>query len=118
MNLTVIENPEFKKFKSRSGFRNAEFRKLATLYSRGVTGRAVHDMAVDVDFDEGVCTFTYYRGHGRTPYLQFLVRHVGPQSNMYELYLENKGRIAKSGLFDRVYERLEAEIMALMPKGD
>jgi hypothetical protein len=118
MNLTVIENPEFKKFKSRSGFRNAEFRKLATLYSRGVTGRAVHDMAVDVDFDEGVCTFTYYRGHGRTPYLQFVVRHVGPHSNMYELYLENKGRIAKSGLFDRVYERLEAEITALMPRTD
>jgi hypothetical protein len=115
MNLTVIENPDFKKFKSRSGFRNAEFRKLASLFSRGVTFKAVQDMAVDVDFDEGVCTFTYYRGNARAPYLQFVVRHVGPQTNMYELYLDTKGRIAKSGLFDRVYERLEKEITDLMP---
>lgn len=115
MDLTVIENPDFKKFKSRSGFRNAEFRALATLFSRGACAKAVQDMAVDVDFDEGVCTFTYYRGHSRTPFLQFVVRHVGPQTNMYELYMESRGRIAKSGLFARVYERLEAEITALMP---
>jgi hypothetical protein len=114
MNFTVIENPDYNKFKARSGFRNSEFRRLATLYSRGVNGRAVHDMAVDVDFDEGVCTFTYYRGHGRAPFLQFVVRHVGPRTNMYELYQDGRGRIAKSGLFDRVYERLEQEILALM----
>lgn len=115
MDLTVIENPDYKKFKSRSGFRNSEFRKLATLFSRGATVKVIQDMAVDVDFDDGVCTFTYFRGNTRTPYLQFVVRHVGPHTNMYELYMQDKGRIAKSGLFDRVFERLEEEVTTLMP---
>lgn len=115
MDLTVIENPDFKKFKTRAGFRNAEFRQLATLFSRGATAKVVQDMAVDVDFDEGVCTFTYYRGNRRHPYLQFMVRHVGPQTSMYEVYMEGKGRIVKSGLFERAFERLQAEIESLMP---
>lgn len=114
MSFKVIDNPEFHKFGTRSGFRNHEFRQLATLYSRGVSGKAVHDMAVDVDFDAGVCAFTYYRGHGRAPFLQFIVRHVGPRANMYELFMADKGRVAKSGLFERVYERLAQEIESLM----
>lgn len=115
MDLTVIENPEYKKFKSRAGFRHAEFRLLAGLFSRGASVKAVQDMAVDVDFDEGICTFTYMRGSHPKPYLQFVVRHVGPRVSMYELYMDGKGRIARSGLFERVYERLESEITALMP---
>ena len=67
-----------------------------------------------MDFDEGACTFTYYRSNNYKPYLQFVIRHVGPHTSMYELYKEGKGRIAKSGLFKRAFERLEEEVAALM----
>jgi hypothetical protein len=116
MDFQVIDNPDFKKFKSNAGFKNSEFKLLAGLYSRAATARALNDIGVDVNFDEGVCTFTYYRTNTYKPYLQFLIRQVGPHTNMYELYLEGKGKIVKSGLFQRVYERLEQEITALMPK--
>ncbi len=114
MTFTVINNPDFDKFKARSGFKNAEFKMLAGLFSRAAAHKALYDIAVDVDFDEGVCTFTYYKGNSYSPYLQFVIRQVGPRTDMYELYLEGKGRIAKSGLFERVYERLEQEVDALI----
>jgi hypothetical protein len=34
---------------------------------------------------------------------------------MYELYQQGKGRAFKSGIFERVYERLEGAIEALLP---
>ncbi len=114
MDFKVINNPEFNKFKAQSGFKNREFKMLAGLYSRAASQKALYDIAVDVDFDEGVCTFTYYQSNNYVPYLQFLIRRVGPHTDMYELYKEGKGRIAKSGLFDRTYERLEEEVAKIM----
>ncbi len=114
MSFYVIDNPDFQKFKARSGFSNAEFKQLAGLFSRAASVKALYDIGVDVDFDESTCTFTYYRSRTYQPYLQFIIRRVGPKTDMYELYKESKGRIAKSGLFDRVFERLETEIEALM----
>ena len=114
MVFEVIDNPDFKRFRKQSGFRNSEFKKLAGLFSRGATVKALYDIAVDVDFDEGTCTFTYFRSNAYRPYLQFMIRRVGPYTDMYELYKEGRGRIAKSGLFDRVFQRLEEEIDGLI----
>lgn len=114
MTFKVIDNPDYKKFKARSGFSNYQFKMLAGLFSRAASEKALFDIGVDVDFDEGVCTFTYYKSNSYVPYLQFVVRNVGPKTDMYELYKEGKGRIAKSGLFERTFEKLEQEVAALM----
>lgn len=102
-------------YQRRSGFKNAEFKRLDGLYIRAVSQKLIFDRAVDVDMDEGVCRFSYYRTPNSQPYLTFIVRHVGPKTNMYEVWLEGKGRVEKSGLFDRAYERLEQEITNLSP---
>ena len=114
MVFQVIDNPDFGKFRARSGFKNAEFRLLAGLFSRAASAKALIDMAVDVDFDEGTCPITYYKTRYE-PYLSFVVRHVGPKTVMYEVYKTEKGQMTKSGLFTRAYERLAEEIEALMP---
>lgn len=114
MSFNVIENPEFSKFKDRTGFKNHEFKKLAGFYSLGASHKVLYDMAVDVDFEEKSCMVSYYQSQGQHPFLQFVIKQVGPKTIMYELFMEGKGRIAKSELFDRVTERLEKEIMTLI----
>ena len=95
-------------------FKNHEFRLLDGLFSRAASVKALNDRAIDVNLDEGACYFTYYRAENAAPYLQFVIRRVGPKTSMYELYKEGKGRITKSGLFERTYERLVEEVEALM----
>ena len=114
MVFQVIDNPDFGKFRARSGFKNAEFRLLAGLFSRAASAKALLDMTVDVDFEEGTCMISYYKTRYE-PYLSFVVRHVGPKTTMYEVYKTEKGQLVKSGLFSRAYERLEEEVAALMP---
>ncbi|MCM2343068.1 MAG: hypothetical protein NDJ24_00740 [Alphaproteobacteria bacterium] len=114
MVFQVIDNPDFGKFSARAGFKNAEFRLLAGLFSRAASAKALLDMAVDIDFDEGTCTISYYKTRYE-PYLSFVVRHVGPKTTMYEVYKAEKGQLVKSGLFQRAYERLAEEVDALMP---
>lgn len=114
MVFKVIDNPDFNKFQARAGFKNAEFRLLAGLFSRAASAKALLDMAVDVDFDEGTCTISYYKTRYQ-PYLSFVVRHVGPRSVMYEVYKADKGQLIKSGLFQRAYERLDAEVTEMIP---
>jgi hypothetical protein len=116
MTFTVIDNESLHQFTRRSGFRNAEFKRLAGLFSRSSLRKLVYDMAVDVDMEEGVCQFSYFRTPNSPAYLTFIVRHVGPRANMYELWCHGRGRIEKSGLFDRTFERLEQEIDALDPR--
>lgn len=114
MTFEVIDNPDFRKFKRQSGFTNGQFRKLAGLYSRAASVRALYDIAVDVDFEERVCKFTYFESNAYTPTLQFVIRQVGPHTDMYEIYKHGKGRICRSGLFERAFERLEEEVDALI----
>ena len=97
----------------RSGFRNVEFKLLAGLFSRASCRKLIYDMAVDVDMERGMCSFAYHRARNAPASLVFVVLHVGPHTSMYEVWREGRGRIAKSGLFARAFERLEAEIEAL-----
>ena len=114
MNFTVIENPDFGRLQ-KAGFTKSQFQRLDALYLRAVQARVLNARAVEVDFEEGVATFTYAKTEHHPPMFQFVIRQVGPRQVMYELYQEGKGRAYKSGLFDRVYEKIAAEIAALLP---
>ncbi|HEY8189544.1 MAG TPA: hypothetical protein VIF12_02585 [Micavibrio sp.] len=114
MTLTVINNPDFGKFE-KAGFTRFQFQRLDALYLRALQAKVLMSRAVDCDFEAGVATFTYAKSDNHPPMFQFIIRQVGPRQVMYELFQAGKGRAFKSGLFDRVYERLEAAIDALMP---
>lgn len=116
MNLRVIENPDFKKYE-RAGFGNAQFKMLDSLYLQAVSRKALSSRAVSVDFDEGVAEYSYHKNDYHPALFRFVIRHVGPRSVMYELWQDGKGRVAKSGLFERTFSRLRDEITALIDAG-
>ncbi|MCB1783694.1 MAG: hypothetical protein KDI13_06820 [Alphaproteobacteria bacterium] len=113
MIFEVIQNPLQS---GPSGFSQNQFRKLDQLYCRAASTGILHDRTVECDFDAGLASYTYYRSDVGAPYLQFLIRRTGPRATMYELYKRGKGRIAKSGIFDRTYERLVQEVEFLVNK--
>ncbi len=96
-----------------SGITNNQFRQLDSLYLIASSHKKLSDRAVDCDFDEGRFTFTYFQAPGHPPYLQFVAMKVGPRTIMFELYKEGKGRITRSGIFEKVFERLQQEIESL-----
>ncbi len=110
MTFEVINNPAF--FQP-AGFTAAQFRKLDQLYCMAASDKVFTYRTVECDFDEGVAIYTYYKSEKHAPYLQFIIRKVGPRTTMFELFKQGKGRIAKSGIFDRIYEKLYSEIEAL-----
>lgn len=93
-----------------SGFTNAQFKKLDGLYLQACAHKTLTYRTVDCDFEEGIATYTYYKSEHYAPYLSFVIRRVGPRTTMYEVYLQDKGRIVKSGVFEKAFERLQAEI--------
>lgn len=90
-----------------------QFKQLDGLYLQAAGAKALTYRTVECDFDEGVASYTYYKTQGHAPYLQFIIRKVGPRSTMYEVFLQDKGRIAKSGVFEKAFERLKTEIESL-----
>ena len=111
MTFRVIDNPNYF---PKTGFTNAQFKRLDGLYLSAAAQKVINNRAVDCDFDEGFAAYTYFRTGITTPYLQFFIKKVGPQTMMYEVYKDGKGRIAKSGVFDKEFEKLEDEIQALL----
>ena len=114
MSFRVINNPDYLKSNNQTGFKNHEFKKLSGLFSRGASAKVIYDIGVDVNFEESICNFVYYRSSTYIPYVHFIIRQVGPRTTMYEVWKEGKGRIAKSGLFARAFERLEKEVEELI----
>lgn len=104
----------FSKASHPSGFTNTQFKKLDGLYLRAAADGVLTYRSVECDFDEGLASYTYYKSEHMAPYLQFVIRKVGPRSTMYELYLQDKGRIAKSGMFEKAYDRLADEVERLL----
>ncbi len=113
MVFTVFNNPNIK---AHSGFTMAQFRALDNLYCRAAGAKALRYRTVDCDFEEKVATYTYYVHESQKPLYQFVIKQVGPNTMMYEVYKEGKGRIKKSGVFDRAFEKLRDEIEELLPK--
>lgn len=110
MTFEVIHNLAFSQ---PSGFSKNQFRKLDYLYCSAASAKMFSDRSVECDFDAGIASYTYYVASHHEPYLQFVIRKVGPRSTMFELYKQGKGRIMKSGIFDRTYDKLCSEIDAL-----
>ncbi len=104
----------FSKSSHPSGFSNWQFKKLDGLYLQSAAKGVLTYRTVDCDFDEGVASYTYYKSEHFAPYLRFLIRRVGPRVSMYEVYLQDKGRIFKSGVFERAFERLRIEVENLL----
>lgn len=96
-----------------SGFSNAQFKKLDGLYLQACALKTLTYRTVDCDFDEGIATYTYYKSPQFAPYLSFVIRRVGPRATMFEVYLQDKGRVMKSGVFEKAFERLQVEVNAL-----
>ena len=110
MSFAVISNPAYQ---ARPGFTQAQFKKLDDLYCRAASLKALNYRTVDCDFEEGVAIYTYYINAHHTPLLQFVIRRIGPADMMYEVFCAGKGRIAKSGVFERAFACLKSEIAAL-----
>lgn len=112
MTFHIIDNPNHK---ATIGFTSAQFRKLDGLYLQAASDKTLTYRTVDCDFDEGIATYTYYKSQHYSALLQFIIRKVGPHTMHYELFKQGKGCIAKSGLFERTFDRLSAEIESLKP---
>ncbi len=110
MTFRVINNPNFK---ADTGFTQGQFKKLDGLYLQAAAHKVLTYRTVTCDFEEKVASYTYYKSEGQSPYLQFMIRQVGPRTMMYEVWKGPSGRIAKSGVFDRAFEKLQTEIEEL-----
>ena len=99
---------------SHSGFTNAQFKKLDGLYLQSAAAKCLTHRTVECDFDEGVASYTYYKSKHMAAYASFVIRRVGPRTMMYEVFLEGKGRVFKSGVFEKAFERLQGEIETLL----
>jgi hypothetical protein len=110
MVFEVITNPQYI---TKTGFTQGQFKRLDDLYCRSASAKILTYRTVECDFDEGVASYTYYKAQSETPYLQFILRRVGPKDMMYEVFKQGEGRIFKSGIFDRAYEKLAEEINSL-----
>ncbi len=107
MTFEVIHNTAFVQ---PAGFSQQQFRKLDQLYCECATHKTLTYRTVECDFDEGVASYTYFKSSNQAAYLQFVIRKVGPRTTMFEVYKQGKGRIAKSGVFDRAYDKLCNEV--------
>jgi hypothetical protein len=111
MSFDVINNPAQL---AKTGFTNAQFKKLDDLYCRAAAAKILTYRTVECDFDEGVASYTYYQSQTQTASYKFVISKLGPQAMMYEVYKAGSGRIAKSGVFERAYEKLRAEIESIL----
>jgi hypothetical protein len=109
MSSNVINGPFLKKVE-KAGFTNFQFKRLDALFLQAASQKVLTYRAVDCDFDEGTAEFSYYKSQNQPHILRFVIRQVGPRTNMYEVWTREKGRIFKSGLFERAYEKLSEEI--------
>ncbi len=104
----------FSKQSHASGFTNWQFKQLDGLYLQSAANGVLTYRTVDCDFDEGVASYTYYKSEHFSPYLSFIIRRVGPRTSMYEVFMQDKGRIIKSGVFEKAFEKLKGEIENLL----
>lgn len=110
----MIHNPDFGNIE-KAGFTRFQFQRLDALYLRALQAKILTCRMVDCDFELGLAVFSYAKADNHPPLFQFMIRQVGPRQVMYELYRQGKGRAFKSGIFERVYERLETAIVEMLP---
>ncbi len=111
MSFQVIDNPNHV---SIAGFTASQFRRLDGLYINAVRDNTLNYRTVECDFDKGIASYSYYKSEYHAPYLQFIIRKVGPHQTHFELYKAGKGCVEKSSLFERTYDKLAAELESLI----
>jgi hypothetical protein len=117
MSDKVITIPQFSKQADHpSGFTQGQFRKLDGLYLQAAAAKVLTYRSVECDFDEGVASYTYYPSEHFAAHLRFVIRKVGPKTVMYEIYMRDKGRVFKSGMFDKAYQWLEDEVRGMIER--
>ncbi|MCB9963593.1 MAG: hypothetical protein H6855_00980 [Rhodospirillales bacterium] len=97
-----------------SGLSNFQFRRLDQLYCLAVSRNVLSHRTVDCDFDAGMLRISLSKSAHHESYLEFIAEKVGPRTTMYALYLNGKGLIARSALFERVLERMQEEVWDLI----
>lgn len=100
-----------------AGMTPSQFKRIDGVFCLAASRKALSYRAVDCDFDEGMMTITLAKSELHPPYLSFVSRKIGPKATMYELYKEGKGRIEKSALFERVFERFRDEVNQVIEEG-
>ena len=108
MDSTIIALPQSPE--KVFGFTQSQFRRLDALYLQAAGHKTLTYRTVECDFDEGIASYTYYQSEKHSPYLQFVIRKVGPRTLMFEVYQQGKGRAYKSGLFDKAHDYLKDQI--------
>lgn len=94
----------------KRGLSRFQFQKLDAVFLRASSEGALRIRTVDCDLEEGRVEIALSKSPQHTPVIAFVAQKVGPRTTMYELYMEGKGRVEKSALFDRVYERYRDEV--------
>lgn len=97
-----------------SGFTNSQFKRLDGLYLQAMAAKVLTYRSVSCDFDEGIARYTYYKAESHAPYIEFVIRKVGPRTTMFEVFMQDKGRVIKSGVFEKAFERLQSEVEKLL----
>lgn len=100
--------------KSPSGISKSQFRRIDQVFSRAVAEKTLTYRTVDCDFDKGTMMISLAETPYHSPSVAFAANKVGPQTTMYELYVEGKGRVVKSTLFDRVFEAYRDTVESLI----
>jgi hypothetical protein len=113
MSFQVIDNPDYISKNRNSGFTNCQFKKLDALFLKYASLKLLNYRGVQCDFEEGVFEYHYHKTRHHPALYTFIIRRVGPRTTMYEVWLLDKGRVFKSGLFDRALNKLESELETL-----
>ena len=102
--ISVLNGPE------KRGLSRFQFQKLDAVFLRASSEGVLRNRTVDCDLDAGFVEISLSKSPHHTPAIAFVAQKVGPRTTMYELYMEGKGRVEKSALFERVYERYRDEV--------
>ena len=113
MSFQVIDNPDYISKNKHSGFTNCQFKKLDALFLKFASSKVLNYRSVECNFDEGVFEYHYHKTKHHSALFSFIIRRVGPRTTMYEVWTSDKGRVFKSGLFDRSLKKLEDELSLL-----
>ncbi len=98
----------------KRGLSRYQFQKLDGVFLQAASKKVLQNRMVDCDFEQGYVEISLSKTPQHPPLIAFVAQKVGPRTIMYELYMEGRGRIEKSALFDRVFDRYRDEVERLI----
>ena len=98
----------------KRGLSRYQFQKIDGVFLRASSNNILQSRTVDCDLEQGYVEIALAKSPQHPPVISFVAKKVGPRTTMYELYMEGKGRVEKSALFERVFERYDKEVEKMM----